>query len=174
MVNLRLVEPDDAQELASLYRINREHLAPWDPARDEEFYTARWQRALVTVQLRHHAEGRYYPFIIVHENKIIGCVNLGQIQRGSLDSADIGYWISCEYQGQGIATQVLQEVIHYAFKELKLHRIQASVMPDNIASIKVLEKNDFLKIGLAPQYLKVAGKWEDHEIYQRLSNVSAM
>lgn len=70
-----------------------------------------------------------------------------------------------EHNGRGYATQAVGSAVDYAFDELGLHRVQANVMTSNPRSARVLEKAGFRREGLALHYLKIAGRWEDHDLY---------
>ena len=72
--------------------------------------------------------------------------------------------------GRGTATGAVGEIVAYAFEDLDLHRVEASTLVDNIASQRVLEKNDFERIGLARGFLRIAGDWRDFYLFQRLAD----
>lgn len=81
-------------------------------------------------------------------------------------SAGLGYWVDKSYAGRGLASAAVQVIVDMARDELGLHRIEASTLLHNIGSQRVLLKAGFQQIGMAPQYLQIAGKWQDHNIYQ--------
>ena len=81
----------------------------------------------------------------------------------------MGYQIDQAYANRGYTTQALALIIDYAFNTLDLHRLEAGVMPANIGSIKVLEKNGFIKEGLVRKNVKINGRWEDHYLYGLLN-----
>lgn len=85
------------------------------------------------------------------ENKVIGRIDLGGFIKKSM--AEISYYFSMEYWGMGLATEAVKEVTRFGFDELKLHRIQAAVMPDNISSLKVLKKVGYSEEGVLKKYL---------------------
>jgi len=72
-------------------------------------------------------------------------------------------------QGQGLAIQALREAVHLAFHELHLHRVQAETLVHNLWSQRVLDRLGFARYGLAPAYLKIAGRWQDNLLYQLLT-----
>lgn len=76
----------------------------------------------------------------------------------------IGYVLDQNHNGKGYTTEAVNLVVNYAFNTLKLHRIEAGVIPHHKASIRVLEKNGFHKEGIARQNVKINGRWEDHQI----------
>jgi ribosomal-protein-alanine N-acetyltransferase len=84
--------------------------------------------------------------------------------------ADVGYWVDRERNGRGLATRALEALIAEAFGRHGLHRLAAGVLPDNLASRRVLERNGFEVVGLARSYLHIGGAWRDHVLYQRLAD----
>lgn len=97
------------------------------------------------------------------DNAICGAVNLSQIFRKSFQNAYLGYYLFEKYTGGGLMTEAVQLTLRFAFKVLKLHRIEANVQPENAPSIAVLRRCGFTKEGFSPKYLKIGGHWRDHE-----------
>ena len=81
----------------------------------------------------------------------------------------IGYWVAREATGRGVATAAVGQALQIAFADLGLHRVQAEILPHNHASRRVLEHHGFQRYGLAPQYLRIVGRWQDHELWQLLA-----
>jgi ribosomal-protein-alanine N-acetyltransferase len=102
--------------------------------------------------------------------RIVGVVNLNVIVRGFFQSAFLGYYVGAPYAGQGYMTEGLRAVVGYAFGEMGLHRVEANVRPENLASIAVVKKAGFRKEGFSPRYLKVCGEWRDHERWALLAD----
>lgn len=168
-IRLRPVESGDAAAHASAYDANRAHLAHWDPVRDESFYTVEWHEALIAQHLRDHADGRAARFVLAHDDgRILGVANINNIVRGAFHSADLGYWIDASLAGRGIMTRAVAAVREHAASVLQLHRLQAATLVHNTASQRVLATNGFEQIGLAPKYLRIAGEWQDHLLFQRI------
>lgn len=168
-IRLRLVESGDAAAYAAAYDDNRAHLAHWDPVRDESFYTLEWHRPLVAQYLRDHADGRAARFVLAYDDgRILGVANIANIVRGAFHSADLGYWVDASLAGRGLMTRAVAAVIEHARAELRLHRLQASTLLENAASPQVLLRNGFEQFGLAPKYLRIAGEWQDHLLFQRI------
>lgn len=166
---LRPVRAGDGAALARAYAANREHLAPWDPVRSEAFYTPSWQEGNVSQCLDEAATGRSCRFVIVSDDgEIRGRVNVNNIVRGAFWSADLGYWVDASRTGRGLATRAVAETVEHARTELRLHRLQAATLLHNVTSQHVLAANGFERIGMAPNYLKIAGEWQDHLLFQRL------
>lgn len=86
-----------------------------------------------------------------------------------MESCDLGYWVSADVNGRGLATCAVKEMMGVAFSGMGLHRIQAATLPHNSASQKVLTRNGFTMIGMAPEYLHIAGRWQDHVIFQAVA-----
>lgn len=150
------------------YLRNREHLAPWDPARLESFFTSAEQSGILTDQIEQLKAGSGIPFVIVKSETIIGRINLTGIVRGPFQSANVGYWVDKEHVGQGLASAALENIISYSIRDLGLHRLQAGTLLHNLGSQKVLRKAGFEPIGIAKKYLKIAGTWQDHLLFQRI------
>ena len=163
----RLVTIDDVPALAELRRANRDFLAPWEPVRGDDYFTADGLRAIVTRALARYGEGTHLPCVICDESgQVAGQINLNDIVRGAFQSGTLGYWLGAELNGRGLATAAARDVIRLAFGDLGLHRIEAATLVHNIRSQRVLERCGFVRFGLAPAYLKIAGKWQDHILYQ--------
>lgn len=156
---LRRLTPADAEELTRLLLANREAHRPYQPDHADAFFTVDAQRArLATAE---HLYG------ILHEDAIAGVVELSNVARGPFQSATLGYWVDDARRGLGLATRAVAAVVDLAVEELELHRLEAATLVANIASQRVLEKNAFQRIGLAPAYLRIAGRWQDHVLFQR-------
>lgn len=163
---IRPVRPEDAEELAALYAANREFLAPYEPIRREDFFTADGQRERLDRQV---ADGTH-PFAILDGDAIAGLINVFHIVRESLQSCTIGYWIDHPRNGRGLATGAVEDVVAYAFGELALHRVEAATLLDNVGSQRVLEKAAFERIGVARRFLHINGEWRDFVLFQRVAD----
>jgi len=105
----------------------------------------------------------YYLARLRDTGDIVGFLNLGEIIRGSLDQAFIGYGGVAGHEGRGYMAEAMQLVLREAFTTLKLHRIEANIQPDNLASIALARRAGFELEGFSPRYLKINGRWRDHE-----------
>ena len=170
----RLVTLDDAPALAELQRINRGFLAPWDPARDESWFTVDGQRAVIRNACKEYAEGRCLPHVILDEAGLVaGRITLSGIVRGPFQSCSMGFWLDEAHGGRGLASAAVHHIIEVAFRDLGLHRVQAETLPHNVRSQRVLERNGFARFGMAPAYLKIGGRWQDHVMWQVLDPSAA-
>jgi ribosomal-protein-alanine N-acetyltransferase len=165
MTVTRPLTPGDADTVAELLRVNRDFLAPWEPVRDDEYYTAHGQLAVIEGALAR--PDSVHPRVILNEaGRVAGRITLSEIIRGPVQSCSLGYWVSAGDNGRGLATAAVGEVIAVAFSDLGLHRIQAGTLTHNVRSQRVLERNGFTRIGMAPAYLNIAGRWQDHILFQ--------
>ena len=162
---IRLLEPRDAEELAALYTANREFLAPFEPARDDAFFTVEEQRR----RLERPADADWWRWAIVDDGAIAGMIALNDVLRGPVQMGTVGYWVDRPRNGSGLASAALGEVVEFAFGEAGLHRLEAGTLPGNVASQRVLEKNGFERFGLARRLLLIAGEWRDHVLYERIN-----
>ncbi|WP_108249392.1 GNAT family N-acetyltransferase [Planctomonas deserti] len=170
MPRIRLVVPHDGDALAELQQRNREYLAPWEPIRGEDYFSAAGQRADIGVVLARHARGKTVPFVILDDDgSVAGRLTLSGIVRGAFQSCSMGYWLSEDRTGRGLATEAVSSAVAHAFRDLGLHRVQAETLPANGASQRVLTRAGFERYGLARGYLKIAGRWQDHVMFQRLN-----
>lgn len=109
--------------------------------------------------------GQALPFAITVNGVFAGQITVGNIVRGALRSAWVGYWVASRSAGGGVATAAVALTIDHAFGPAGLHRLEATVRPENTASVRVLEKSGFRREGLFERYLDVAGAWRDHYVY---------
>lgn len=162
----RLVGLEDAEALAHLVVSNREFMAPWDPIRPEKFFTTEGQTAVIEELLDGHERGVTLPHVILDSTGHVAGRITGSIVRGAFQSCAVGYWVTKDLQGRGLATAAVAHLKSIAFGELDLHRIQAETLVHNVASQAVLARNGFERFGFAPAYLNIAGRWQDHILFQ--------
>jgi ribosomal-protein-alanine N-acetyltransferase len=106
---------------------------------------------------------RAFVICLVEDQRIIGVCNLSQIFRGNLQQAFLGYWVGAAFSGRGYMTDALRLVLRYGFENLKLHRIEANIQPENGNSKRLVTRVGFRLEGFSARYLKVVGRWRDHE-----------
>ncbi len=164
-VTLRPIRLRDAAVWSRLRIENQEHLEPWEPTgqapwADRHHITA-WPG--LCSSLRSEArKGRILPMAIELDGSFCGQITVGNIVRGALCSAWIGYWVAKEVGGQGVATAALGLGLDHCFGPMMLHRVEATVRPENLASQAVLRHAGFREEGLLRRYLDVDGQWRDH------------
>ncbi|USG68386.1 GNAT family N-acetyltransferase [Brevibacillus ruminantium] len=166
---MRPLRISDAPAMLALRLRNQHFLQPFEPIRPASFFTLEEQARQLEEAERCFLHGTGYSFgIFAKESGIlIGRVNLSNVSRGAWQNATLGYLLDQSYNGQGIMTEAVGQVVRFAFTEGQLHRVQAAVMPHNLGSIKVLLKNGFRQEGLSLRYLQINGVWEDHLIFAR-------
>jgi [ribosomal protein S5]-alanine N-acetyltransferase len=169
-VTMRPAEPGDAAALCLAFRRNRGHLRPWDPDRGEEFYTVEAQQGRLRDLAVQRDAGRTMSWLLVEGDTVVGSIMLSSIARGPLSSAVLGYWIDAGHTGRGLATAAAGRACSFADEQLGLHRLEAGTLPSNSASQAVLAKCGFVRYGLAPRYLHIAGQWRDHVLFQKILN----
>ena len=166
-VTLRPLEVEDAEILASLYARNREFMAPYDPVRPDDFFSVGGQRRELDALARERASDRRYRFLILSGGEPAGAISVSNIVRGPFQNASLGYWVSQELNGRGIATAAVDRVVEWAFGPGRLHRVEAGTLVDNLRSQAVLRRNRFSQVGLARNYLHIGGAWRDHLLFAR-------
>ncbi len=167
---IRVLTPEDAKELTEYYIRNKEHLASFEPAREKEFYTIESQKSILNDNYTQFLNGTAIDFGIFKEEKIIGKLRISSILYGIVKSGILGYSIDKLEQGKGIMTSAVKLVTEYAFNELGMHRIEASVLVDNEKSKRVLHKCGFKELGLNEKYLFIDGVWRDHITFFKINN----
>jgi len=172
---IRLLTPDDAPALSALRLRSRAFLAPWEPIRHPDHDSPAGQRADVEAALAQHARGQGVPLAILDDDgSVAGRVSLTSIVRGAFESCSAGYWLAADRTGRGLATEAVRAAVAHAFDELGLHRVEAGTLEHNAASQAVLARCGFTRYGLAPRYLRIAGEWRDHVLFQRLADEPAV
>jgi ribosomal-protein-alanine N-acetyltransferase len=170
MTVTRLLSVDDAEELAASVCANRDFLAPWEPLHDDDYFTVEGQRASLQRALEAYARQTMVPLGIVDSGgSLAGRISINSITRGAFQSAAIGYWVSQSHNGRGLATAAVADTIALAFSQLGLHRLQAETLLHNTASQRVLIRNGFQPFAIAPAYLRIAGRWQDHILFHHFN-----
>jgi ribosomal-protein-alanine N-acetyltransferase len=121
--------------------------------------------AQFTSLLKRSSQPEFAHFLIRRsvDGRIVGAINLSQIFLGPLRSAYVGYYIGVAYARQGYMTEALRLMLKHAFIKLKLHRLEANVQPQNVSSIALVKRAGFVREGFSRRYLKIGGRWRDHE-----------
>jgi [ribosomal protein S5]-alanine N-acetyltransferase len=156
-VTIRPPAPEDAEAFTAAMRASRSLHRPWVamPETPEEFeaYLERSRRPNAAFYLAHRRE----------DDAIVGFLNISEIIRGRLQSAFLGYGGVAGHAGQGYMREALELVLREAFTTLGLHRLEVNIQPGNQASIALAERCGFEHEGFSPRYLKIGGRWRDHE-----------
>lgn len=171
-VNVRLIGSGDEKMMAGFYNQNHQHLAPWDPIRGSEFYTAEGWKSRIKRLNDFHQMNTVFSFIIVdkEDTQVLGAINFTNISGFPIHACNLGYSLAETAQGKGIMTQALHVCIQWIFKQQNLHRIMAAYMPNNIRSEKVLDRLGFEFEGIAKDYLLINGQWETHRLMSLINS----
>jgi ribosomal-protein-alanine N-acetyltransferase len=156
-VYLRELRESDYAELERLFHASRAHLRGYSST---NFDRKRFDEMLASARLDSTAA---FLKCLSETDEIVGQITLSQIFRRSFQNAYLGYQLFSGYTGNGYMTEAVGAVLKKAFKELELHRVEANVQPGNKPSIAVLKRNGFTKEGFSRRYLKIGGRWRDHE-----------
>lgn len=161
----------DYSAWAELRALSRSHLTPWEPAWSRDDLSRQMYRRRLRAYAKDVRDDFGYSYFIsdAAHDTLLGGITLSNVRRGSAQTAALGYWIGKPYAGQGCMTEAVQTLLPFAFRTLRLHRLEAACMPANAASIRVLERSGFEREGLARSYLKINGRWEDHFLFAALA-----
>jgi ribosomal-protein-alanine N-acetyltransferase len=164
-VRLRPIKLRDASAWSRIRIRDQDHLQPWEPTGlgpwDARHHVTSWPGLWST--LRSEArKGRMIPLAIELDGAFCGQLTIGSIAHGALRSAWIGYWVAKDVGGRGVATAALALGLDHCFGPVGLHRVEATVRPENLASQAVLRNVGFREEGLLQRYLDVDGAWRDH------------
>jgi len=166
-VMLRVPHSGDFAEWANLREVSRRFLVPWEPIWPADDLT----RGAFRRRLKRYTEDQRgdlaYAYLIfrTEDNAMVGGLTVANIRRGVAQAGSIGYWIGAPFAGRGYMTAAVRALIPYSFTTLRLHRLEAACIPDNIASVRLLENTGFRREGYARGYLCINGILQDHLLY---------
>ncbi|GAA2970088.1 GNAT family N-acetyltransferase [Actinokineospora diospyrosa] len=165
VVEVRAPRLTDARAWSRIRLRDQAYLEQWEPTVPgtwvERNTSSAWLGQWSTLRALAR-RGMSLPFVITVDGQFAGQVTVGNVIRGSLCSAWVGYWVAADTVGGGVATAATAMVVDHCFIAAGLHRVEATVRPENAASLRVLEKLGFRHEGLFRRYLDVAGAWRDH------------
>src|SRR5579875_948196 len=165
VIRLRPVRMRDGVMWSRIRLADRAHLEPWEPSTGADWTVRHMVSSWPAVcsSLRSEArKGRMLPYAIELDGQFCGQMTIGNVTHGALRSAWIGYWVTSSATGGGVATGALALGLDHCFGPVRLHRVEATVRPENAASRAVLAKVGFREEGLLKRYLQVDGGWRDH------------
>jgi ribosomal-protein-alanine N-acetyltransferase len=166
-VVLRPAATADYAQWSTLRNESHAFLAPWEPTWPADDLTRLSFRRRIRRYQREIRAGTDYPYFVFapKTETLLGGVTLGQIQRSVSQTGTLGYWMGERYANKGYMTAAVAAVASFAFDTLQLNRIEAACLPDNKASMHLLEKVGFSREGYARNYLCINGRWQDHNLY---------
>jgi ribosomal-protein-alanine N-acetyltransferase len=171
-VMLRQPQLADFEEWVKLREVSKEFLSPWEPLWSETEFGKFNFRSRIKHYQHQIRNDLAYPFFIFHQEdgNLLGAITASNVRRGVAQFCTVGYWIGEPFARQGYMGEALEALMGYAFSTLALHRIEAACLPSNAPSIKLLYRAGFTQEGMAREYLKIAGKWQDHLLFARLNS----
>jgi len=168
MTTLRLSRATsaDAADLIAANVASQAHHLPWVTSFTDQAGFDTW-----------FARGRTGPNVglVAREaasNQVVGIINLNEIVMGAFRSAYLGYYGMLTFARTGLMTEALRAAVNYAFNDLGLHRLEANIQPDNLASIALARRLGFKQEGFSPRYLRINGEWRDHERWAMLADTA--
>jgi ribosomal-protein-alanine N-acetyltransferase len=169
-MTLRLPQHGDFLQWSGLRDESAEFLIPWEPSRAGDHLTRKAFTNRVYWASRAASQGTAMPLILFRreDSALLGAITLDNIRRGPVQAATLGYWMGAPYTRQGYMREAITALVHHAFSELDLSRIEAACLPENVASRGVLEKTGFKYEGVAQSYLQINGRWRNHVLYANL------
>ena len=171
-VGLRPFKVRDATSWSELRIRNETWLAPWE-GRPESQAPSTWAErhsgavfaAMLRSMRKEARAGRSLPLAITYDGQLAGQVTCNRIVRGAFDNTYVGYWVDGALAGRGILPTALAMVVDHLFGPVGLHRVEANIRPENVASRRAVEKLGFREEGLHRRYLFIDGAWRDHISY---------
>jgi len=150
-------------------KLNREWLKPWEATSplSEENKNLPTFYEMVLHHNREGRAGRSLTLALWFDQRLVGQITLGGLSYGAYRGGHIGYWISEEFANRGLTTRAVRELTRYGLEDLRLHRIEIALRPENGASKRVAEKSGYSFEGLRPRYLHIDGSWRDHIVFVR-------
>jgi [ribosomal protein S5]-alanine N-acetyltransferase len=156
-VSLSRPSTRDLPELLELARASRRLHRPWVYLSQDR---QGWRR-----HLRRDRQGVVVSYLLRRRDtrELVGVVNISEIVRGVFQSAYLGFYAHARHARQGFVSEGLREVVGRAFRVHRLHRVEANIQPANQASLRLVQALGFRREGFSPRYLKIGGRWRDHE-----------
>ena len=166
LVRLSRATRADATDLIAANAASQEHHLPWVTSFTDQAGFDNW-----------FARGLTGPNVglVAREaasNRVVGVINLNEIVAGAFQSAYLGYYGMVDFSRAGLMTEALRMTIDFAFGEFGLHRLEANIQPENVASIALVRRLGFTQEGFSPRYLRIDGEWRDHERWALLADAS--
>lgn len=164
-VRLRPLRWRDSRAWRRLRSQNADWLNPWEATSPAPDVPLRSFGQMVRELARQARAGRTLPFAIDHRGQLAGQLTVSGVMWGSLRSAQVGYWVDRGRAGRGIAPTALALATDHCLLTLGLHRIEVNIRPENVASLRVVEKLGFRDEGVRRRYLHIDGDWRDHRTF---------
>ncbi|MBB4020560.1 ribosomal-protein-alanine N-acetyltransferase [Confluentimicrobium naphthalenivorans] len=169
-MTLRPPQHTDFTAWTALRRNSRDFLIPWEPSWADDHLSRKAFTNRVYWAQRALSSGTAAPLFLIRrsDSALVGAITLDNIRRGPAQAGTLGYWVGAPFARQGFMREAIQAVVHHAFTQLDLSRIEAACLPENVASRGVLESCGFKYEGVSQSYLQINGRWRNHVLYANL------
>ena len=169
-VYLRYPIQSDWRDWSVLRAESQAFLAEWEPTWAADALSRGAFRRRLRIYKSEMRQGVTYSFLIFRsaDDALLGGITFSNLRRGVAQTATLGYWIGAPHARQGYMSEALFATIEFAFRRLGLHRIEAACLPANEASRRLLLSCGFQEQGYAREYLRINGRWQDHQLFSIL------
>lgn len=171
---LRPAAMNDCAQWTALREKSRDFLTPWEPTWPPDDLTRTAFRRRLRRYLKEMQQDSAYSFLLfrTEDDVLLGGATLSFVRRGVAQACSLGYWMGEPYAGKGYMSEAVKAIVPFAFRTLRLHRVEAACLPHNAPSIRLLEKVGFVREGYARRFLRINGTWQDHLLFARLAEDS--
>lgn len=166
-VYLRAPAAADYEDWARLREESREHLIKWEQDwAPEDLSVSAYRRRLRLFERDAKRAGGLSLFVFHRSDRtLVGGLTLTNIRYGAARAGTLGYWIGASFLRRGFGSAAVEALLSHAFETLDLNRVEAACQPENVASQRLLRSCGFTREGRASDYLKINGRWFDHDLY---------
>jgi [ribosomal protein S5]-alanine N-acetyltransferase len=162
-ITVRGIRQRDAKALEGELIANRSWLERWEATLPGTRPSGRFDtRSSIRSLLDADRDGSGMAFAIEVDGEFAGQLNVANITGGALASSTLGYWIARRFAGRGATTTAVALVTDHLLGAAGLHRVEVCIRPENIASLRVVEKLGFRYEGCRRRYIHIDGDWRDH------------
>ena len=171
-IYLRPPRNADWQAWAELREASRAFLTPWEPSWPvDSLSRLAYRRRLEQYRYEWEQQSGYSLFIFTAaSDQLVGGISLSNVRRGVALTGSLGYWVGGRHARRGYMFEALAAMMDFGFEQLGLHRLEAACLKNNLPSQGLLRKSGFQQIGCARQYLRIAGQWQDHLLFEILAS----
>ena len=171
-LSIRPVVAGDAEALLRFELAHRAYFERWVNSRDPAYYSEQGVAAAIAAAEAGRAADQLYQYLVIEDGRIVGRINLTAVRRTHFQCADLGYRIGEQDGGRGVASQAVALCLAEAFGPLGLGRVEAVARPENIGSVRVLERNGFRQFGHSRRSFELGGRWFDRLLFERHRDTS--
>ena len=169
-LRLAVLRKSEASRVAGYFIKNREFHRRFSQTHPDSYFTVSEQRSFLAYDCSSFLDGSVVPLWITLKGRdeIIGRVSFFNLAYGGMMNCAVGYHLDQEYTGAGYMTEALEAACSFMFKEYKMHRIEAFILPENEASIRLIKRAGFVSEGRRVSYMHINGEYRDHDAFYLL------